>query len=281
MSTSKKTPTSKEPKSLEPSRDFGGVQSQGGRPYQEDSFGFSSFDNGDGATEGLLMVLADGMGGYVGGKRASATAVETFIDVLRHTRKSPSNHRLGTALHAANRAIAEAIALAPRKFASMGTTLVAAAIVGRSIEWISVGDSPLYLWRKGKLRRLNEDHSLAPYLKRQVKQGGMSESEALAHPEKNMLLSALTGEKLQLIDWPEDALKLSGGDVIVMASDGLNTLSDESIATILQKSAKEDAETVARNLVAAVLAAGKYRQDNVTVLAVRVPRQGAGCRGRI
>ena len=60
MSTSKKTPTSKEPKSLEPSRDFGGVQSQGGRPYQEDSFGFSSFDNGDGATEGLLMVLEDG-----------------------------------------------------------------------------------------------------------------------------------------------------------------------------------------------------------------------------
>ena len=59
-------------------RHFASEQSQGARDYQEDDAGFCPI--GEGGAEGLLMVLADGMGGHRGGAHASTVAVETFID---------------------------------------------------------------------------------------------------------------------------------------------------------------------------------------------------------
>mgnify|MGYP000095919914 CR=1 FL=1 len=69
----------------------------------------------------------------------------------------------------------------------MGATLVVPCLVENRLYWISVGDSPLFLWRAGKLSQLNEDHSMAPQIdalvQRGGQQGGVSTSSGAAPAE--------------------------------------------------------------------------------------------------
>ena len=123
----------------------------GAREIQEDDFGFI-----DGATlepggQHPVVVVADGMGGHASGEMASRLAVRAFVEAYG-TEGRPSD-RLRAGLDHANRAIDDAV----RKNLSldgMGTTLVAAAVTTDGLEWVSVGDSPLYLYRDGRLKRL-------------------------------------------------------------------------------------------------------------------------------
>ena len=66
----------------------------------------------------------------------------------------------------------------------MGSTLIGAAFSEQGVEWISVGDSPLYLYRRGEIALLNEDHSLAPELDRLVAAGRLSPAEARRDPRR-------------------------------------------------------------------------------------------------
>ena len=70
----------------------------------------------------------------------------------------------------------------------MGATLIALIFHRDRLHWISVGDSPLWLWRDGTLTRLNEDHSLAPQIDWMVEQGQMAPSRP-RHPDRNCLTS--------------------------------------------------------------------------------------------
>ena len=94
----------------------------------------------------------------------------------------------------------------------MGCTLIGAAFGPEGLDWISVGDSPLYLVRKGKIVRLNEDHSLAPEIDRMAEMGRMSEEQAKAHPRRHVLRSALIGAEIDLIDWSKAPVALEVGE---------------------------------------------------------------------
>ena len=131
----------------------------GAREVQEDDFGFIDGATLDPGGQHPVVVVADGMGGHASGEIASRLAVRAFVEAYG-TEGRPSD-RLRTGLDHANRAIDDAIR-ENLSLGGMGTTLVAAAVTTDGLEWVSVGDSPLLIYRDGRLKRLNEDHSMAP-----------------------------------------------------------------------------------------------------------------------
>lgn len=235
---------------------------KGARRYQEDAAEVRT----DGS--GLVAVLADGMGGHVGGALASGLACRFFLQAFAAS-AADAQARLAEALDLANAAIAARTA-EDRNLRGMGCTLIGVALRPDPdrIEWVSVGDSPLYLVRKGAITRLNEDHSLAPELDRLAEAGSISWAAARADPRRHVLRSALTGTEIEMIDRSPQPLALEPGDLVILASDGIHTIPEADIARVAAAAATPDAAAAA--LLAAVEAAGEVYQDNTTVVVVRV-----------
>jgi len=222
--------------------------------------------SGTDAPDRLVAVLADGMGGHAGGAVASQIACEAFIHSVRRA-AGDNRERLMAALEAANAVIAEHIANNPA-LKGMGSTLVGTLFGPDGVEWVSVGDSPLYLYRNGEIALLNEDHSLAPVLDQLAAQGRLSEQEAKTDPRRHLLRSAVAGEELELVDLSRQPLPLHAGDCVVLASDGIHTLDTHEIARIVSTYLVSGPEAIAEALVRNVEDARDPYQDNVTVLVV-------------
>lgn len=251
---------------------------KGARSYQEDTALVWPGDDpfvpaaDPGGTPERIAVLADGMGGHTGGALASRMACEAFLGSCLNGASpdsdAPIRDRLMAALEAANGAIARAVAANPL-LDGMGSTLVGVVFHAGGLEWVSVGDSPLILFRNGELAPLNEDHSLAPDLDRAAAQGIITVEEARRDPRRHMLRSAVTGEEIELIDLSQKPLRLEAGDYVVLASDGLLTLEQGEIERILSAYAGDGAQAVANALIRAVEALRDPHQDNTTVIVVR------------
>lgn len=248
---------------------------RGARDYQEDTAAFLadgrehvvlSVDE-PGCDRAGLAVLADGMGGHAGGALASKTVCDHFLQSASAA-KGEVSERLIAGLGAANAAIATKVAENPL-LAGMGSTLIGAAFTPVGIEWVSVGDSPLFLFRRGEVALLNEDHSLAPELDRLVAEGKLTAEEARHDPRRHMLRSAVTGEEIDLLDVSRQPLKLEPGDYVVLASDGIATLETNEIARLIQGYAKDGAAAVARAIIRSIESIREPYQDNATVLVVR------------
>jgi protein phosphatase len=247
---------------------------KGARSYQEDT---ALFLSGKDATAGaqppepdgasVVAVLADGMGGHAGGALASRMACESFLKAFAG-QEGPNPDRLIESLAAANKAIADTVVANPM-LAGMGSTLVGVTFGADGIEWVSVGDSPLMLYRRGEIALLNDDHSLAPELDRLAAMGAITEEEARRDPRRHMLRSAVTGEDIELIDLSARPLRMEPGDYIILASDGLQTLETAEIQRIVAAYADDGAVAVANALIRAVEALKDPHQDNATVVAVR------------
>ena len=240
---------------------FAARQIPGRREYQEDDYGLIERSNSD---SDEVLVIADGMGGQVSGDKASRTVIKTFIETYSDTTGLISD-RLRACLKAANNALASAIDAHPA-LTGMGTTVVAAVISQRGLEWISVGDSPLWLFREGQLRRLNTDHSMVAVFADLVAVGRMTEQEAATDPKRHALRSAVMGNNIPLIDVSSQPVALKRGDHLLLASDGLLTLADDEIACILQTMQAAPLSEVAEALIRAVEDAAHPHQDNTTVL---------------
>lgn len=257
--------------------DFAVSATRGARSYQEDSAGYWAAPHvvdrnaapvapprlGD----DLIAVLADGMGGHTGGAVASRLVCEQFLSVASQ-HDGAAQDRLIAALQAANGAVADKVATNPM-LSGMGSTLIGATFGGGGIEWVSVGDSPLFLYRRGDIIVLNEDHSLAPELDRLVAAGQISPEEARRDPRRHMLRSAVTGEDIELVDVSDQAVALEPGDYVVLASDGIASLETGEIARIISGYAADGASAVAEALIRSVDALKEPHQDNATVLVVR------------
>lgn len=261
-------------------RDFAGRQSLGSREEQQDSYAFSILESDEQNAEGakkLLLIVADGMGGYAGGREASSAAVSGFVNAYFEaiSEESPSApicavSALKTALLAANHAVDRMILSSPDTYAEAGTTLFAAVIAPDSLSWISVGDSPLFLWRKGKLLRLNADHSMRAVFAEKVAAGEMLAGDVATHPERNALLSALIGLEIPCIDEPQKSHPLEKGDLLLAASDGIFSLSGQEISETLQNYETAPVLEIVRTLLAQIGAKAIPSQDNTTIAIVRI-----------
>ena len=254
---------------------------RGARNYQEDCAAF--WPGGDDpfgaigrgaapANGGGYAVLADGMGGHTGGALASRIVCERFLAaVAQH--KGPLREALLDGLEAANAGVAAKIEDSPT-LSGMGSTVVGVSLSAAGLSWVSVGDSPLYFFRRGEVAVLNEDHSLAPELDRLVAEGKLTVEEARRDSRRHMLRSAVTGDEIDLIDLPQTPVAVEPGDYVVLASDGMVTLDNREIARVIQGYANDGATAVANALIRAVEAVREPHQDNATVLVVRISDNG-------
>jgi protein phosphatase len=255
---------------------FAGCASQGARSYQEDSAAirtgagdtFVVADGRTGSATEFVVALADGMGGHAGGALASKLACDSYLAAMAASAGALST-RLDDALHVANAAIADHVATNPA-LNGMGCTLIGAAFGPFGIEWVSVGDSPLYLLRLGKIELLNEDHSLAPELDKLAAAGKITRQAARSDPRRHFLRSALTGTTPEMVDRPRRPLRLEPGDVVVLASDGIGTLEKSEILGTVEDHRAAGAAGLAKALLRAVEEKQESFQDNTTIVVVTV-----------
>jgi protein phosphatase len=143
----------------------------------------------------------------------------------------------------------------------MGTTLVALIGAERRVWMLNVGDSRGYRFRNGRLEQITCDHSL---VEEQVKQGRMTESEALRSPLRNVITRALGTQPCVTPDTFE--LEPEPGDLFLLCSDGLTReLSDSLIESLL--AIDLPLEELCGRLIKAANKAGGH--DNITCLLVR------------
>ncbi len=238
---------------------------QGARSQQQDAAAALSIDD----RKAAVLILADGLGGHESGAEAAQIVVEAFrkaAETGEFTQPARRRQALRTALEAANSRIAGGVDPA-HGHRGMASTAVVAVVAEGLLNWISVGDSHLYIWRHGKLAKLNEDHSQAGLM---VRSGQYKETDPEVQAVKSVLVSALTGRKLEIVDHPADAYRLESGDVLILASDGLNTISEEEIRAIVSDGTDMNAAALSAKLVGAVEDRKVDRQDNTTVAIARV-----------
>jgi len=245
---------------------IGNAQHRGRRDEQQDAFGFSDPTQPALVDQnGLLAVVADGMGGMEGGAEASNTAVKAFLEA--HASWS-SEDSIAAWSQQAVRTVNQVVRRVAREnemSGKMGTTLSAVVVYNGVLYWMSVGDSRIYLWREGEFIQLTEDHVYARDLEKQVAAGGLSAQEAANHPERGALTSYLGLADLKHVDQNKRPLRLRDGDRVLICSDGLyGTLDEEQIAATMAA----DPQKAADALVKITIRADKNHQDNVTVMVL-------------
>jgi serine/threonine protein phosphatase PrpC len=250
--------------------DFAGRQIVGARKTQEDDYCFCPLTAEEDGIDGLLLVVADGMGGHAGGSLASRLVVEAFVDQFCGTRGEISA-RLLSSLQASERRVHEEIVRREKYLSEMGSTLVGVVWTAGRLYWVSVGDSGLYLYRNRQVTRLNADHSMAPVLAAKAARGEISAREAAEDPDRNLLRSAIAADPPELYELRDLPFELRAGDIILTATDGLGTLDPKTLSIELQKNAAHSAEEIAIALLTAVYAADDPKQDNATVAVIRNP----------
>lgn len=265
------------PRRADPRLDAAAAVALGRRAQQEDAV---ICDCPLGAEVGLV-VLSDGMGGHRCGDVASrivATEVYSELKLRADALSRADADRPGLLRRAAEGANAclRAYAEATSDAEGMGATLLAGILDGGALHWISVGDSPLYLFRAGDLVRLNADHSFGAVMQALVAQGRLAAATAEGHPDRASLISVLSGGPIAHVDCPRTPFRLQEGDVLVFASDGLMHLDEAEIRRVLRTHPEAASAELAAALMGAVETLGDPEQDNLSVAVIRVGASGAG-----
>lgn len=189
------------------------------RPINEDSYYLPSAGE-------RFCAVADGMGGHNAGEVASALAIEVFSRHMREHRGKPLPEALRTAVERANSAVFRESRKDEAK-SGMGTTFSALAAQEDRVHIAHVGDSRVYLIRRGAIIQLTLDHTLVEEM---VLKGMITLREARVHPMRNIITRALGTEATVDIDLLQ--LDLQPGDVFFLCTDGLsNCVQDREILT--------------------------------------------------
>lgn len=260
---------------------------QGSRPYQEDCVQvWQPQPSGAGGHSALLVVVCDGMGGHVAGEIASKVACQSFVDAFsKASLDMPPGRRLEQSLTASNDAIRRAIKAEPG-LDGMGCTIVACYVDQDGLRWASVGDSSLLVVGSAgggapALSRLNEDHSLGAFLDRQAKANVISLEDAQLNPLRRTLRSALLGKEIPLKEVIGDARAIRPGDWLLVATDGLETLSGPDIAQVVARAQDAGPQDIADALLKEVDGRAVSNQDNVSIVAIKVGGQGLAGSARV
>lgn len=238
-----------------------------------------------------LFIVSDGMGGEAAGEVASRVTVRAVAEwvtdkLISASLKSTREEKIAAPTHtgglrlaiadgnemattemlrqaviAANREVMAYAAANPHE-RGLGATVTVAMLVGEVLTIAHVGDSRCYLLSGERLEQLTEDHSL---VQKMVNTGNLSRSEARSHPYRNVIYRSIGADEQIEIDVLRK--KLTGGDMIMLCSDGLNgMLGDDQIRDVLL--VNPDPNMAAKELVVAANAAGG--EDNISVIVVRI-----------
>lgn len=206
-----------------------------------------------------LFLVADGMGGHAAGEYASRFTVEKLVEKIKESSQTEPVALMKEAVEQVN-AMLLAEANADRAKAGMGTTIVAATVIGERLYAANVGDSRLYVINEESITQITRDHSLVEEM---VRLGEMNKEDAKDHPDKNIITRAIGVMPEVAPDFFETSLK--DQDMILMCSDGLtNMINDIDIKKIVlgQRDIVEKAEKLVET------ANQNGGRDNITVVLV-------------
>jgi serine/threonine protein phosphatase PrpC len=233
--------------------------------------------------DGLLAIVADGMGGAVGGELASSIAIETVASYVKsNISKDLSTHHiielLKNAILHAHRAILLETSKKPT-LSGMGTTLVVTYFTQKYILTAWIGDSRLYRYLNiherdvpsfipasstGHLHQITHDHSM---VWEQVKLGLLSPEDARLSTMSNIITQSV-GDPLQTPKPDSSILPLIPGDLFLLCSDGLcGMISNETIANTFHDLEGENLETIGQKLMLLAKQAGGH--DNISLILVK------------
>ncbi|MCT1357687.1 PP2C family protein-serine/threonine phosphatase [Rothia kristinae] len=219
--------------------------------------------NDDSAYTGrYLVVVADGMGGHVGGNVASAATVLDLTPLDHPGYHGSAGTYLADEIQTANIILNQLVELNPL-LAGMGTTCTALLVDGDQIEVAHIGDSRAYRLRGEDFEQVTTDHT---FVQRLVEEGRIRPEEAEHHPHKNVVMRVLgdtdASPELELLR--VDAVP---GDRWLLCSDGLSgVVPEEEIRAAL--AGGEDLDRICRTLIERTLDGGA--PDNVTVAIAEV-----------
>ncbi len=163
----------------------GKVHGIGQRGNQQDSLTVTSQELYD--THGMLAVLADGMGGLEHGEKVSQCVVMSMNKTFLQTRNLSSNEVLHHLLEVANGEVNRLLGY--EHLGKCGSTVVAGLIKEDMFDFISVGDSRIYLYRQGSLMQLNREHNYIRELQNKAINGEGTLEEARMHPKSSGLIN--------------------------------------------------------------------------------------------
>jgi len=206
-----------------------------------------------------LLALADGMGGHAAGEVASKLVISALVPL---DDDEPSDDLLGELREATehgNEAITNLVAEQP-DLEGMGTTLTAILFAGNRLGLVHIGDSRAYLMRDGQLNQITKDDTFVQSL---IDEGRISPEEAHTHPQRSLLLRALTGHELD----PSLAVREArAGDRYLLCSDGLSSVvSEETLAETMRT---PDPKVTADRMIELALRGGG--PDNITCIVADV-----------
>ena len=212
-----------------------------------------------------LLALADGMGGHAAGEVASQLVIAALAHLDDDEPGGDLLAALNTAVHDGNSAIAAHVEEDP-ELEGMGTTLTAILFAGNRLGLVHIGDSRGYLMRDGELAQITKDDTFVQTL---VDEGRITAEEAHSHPQRSLIMRALTGHEVEPTLIMREARV---GDRYLLCSDGLSDpVSQETIAEALQIA--DVAESADRLIELALRGGGP---DNVTVVVADVVDYGVG-----
>ncbi len=232
----------------------------GNRTINEDRYAIEE------TPEGVLLVLADGMGGHIAGEMAAQTLVDMVRQAYRRSRRplgDPGRFFQQTFLEAHRLLLHQARAETYENFP--GTTAVACIIEEGRINWAHVGDSRLYVFRNGLTIFRTRDHS---YVEKLYQQGIITLSEQANHPRRNQITQCI-GCQIQdpRIELGRSRI-LAEGDVVLLCSDGLwEAVDDARMGSLLSHSMPLSAAI--DNLATTAEQCAYPNSDNVSVVAIR------------
>ena len=206
-----------------------------------------------------LFLVADGMGGHKAGEFASRFTVDKIVENISKLQEEEPVTVLKEAMSDANRQLLSE-AEADSKKAGMGTTVVAATVIGDRLYVANVGDSRLYIVNHDAIKQITRDHSLVEEM---VRMGEMDKEEARNHPDKNIITRAMGVLPEVSVDFFE--IEVKPEDTVLMCSDGLtNMVDDDEIKRIVlgQRDIVEKAEKLVET------ANNNGGKDNITVVLI-------------
>ena len=204
---------------------------------------------------GVLLAVADGMGGVAGGDIAAQIVVDTLQEYQRPG--DDIEQELAQLLAKAGRKIIERTD-EEAALKDMGTTATVALLTDRKAYWAHSGDSRLYVKQGGKIEQITTDHTFVQDL---IQDGTLTRQDAERHPLKNVLDQCVGCAELK----PDTGrLPFPPGEKLLLCSDGLSRyVSEKAISEALEGN---DAGEIADHLVQSALEAGG--RDNVTVVVL-------------
>ncbi len=207
-----------------------------------------------------LLALADGMGGHAAGEVASSLVISALAPLDDDDPGDDLLAELRDATVEGNAAITRHVADAP-DLEGMGTTLTAILFAGSRLGLVHVGDSRAYQLRGGEFSQITKDDTFVQSL---IDEGRITEEEAHTHPQRSLLLRAITGQD---VDPSLTIREARPGDRYLLCSDGLSgVVSDETLADTL--AGYRDPRECADRMIELALRSGG--PDNITCIVADV-----------